>query len=136
MRTLATLATLVATVIFVGPPRVSADKTKRTVVLTRIIRTSWVLLFAFAAATGARFGDARADTVFFEYTGNTFTVTDPTLGAPFVGSKITAMVEISNPVGGATYTSFDSFSLTAGPTTITDATVIWEMSANIKLTMV
>lgn len=71
--------------------------------------------------------------VFYQYTGNPFTFVDPTLGAPFAGSRMSALVEISNPTGGARVgtgcnpslpcgTNFDSWSISAGPTTITNNT--------------
>ncbi len=87
-----------------------------------MVTSRMMMIGLFCIGLAATLSCAARAGVIFQYTGNTFTFTDPTLGGPFVGSNISGFVELSTAVGGATYTSFDSFSLTAGPTTITDAT--------------
>ena len=58
----------------------------------------------------------------YEYEGNVFTYTHPTLGTSFEGSRITGFVEIDLPIGGQTVTLFESWSFSAGPITLTSTT--------------
>jgi hypothetical protein len=84
-------------------------------------------IIAFSAPSSAYAG------VFYQYTGKTFTYTDPILGTPWAGARISALVEISAPNGGLRVGAgcnvaqpcaglLDSWSLSAGPWTITDST--------------
>ncbi len=86
-----------------------------------MVTSRMMMIGLFCIGLAATLSCAARASMIFQYTGNTFTFTDPTLGGPFVGSNISGFVVLNAAAPGSTQLSPDIWSFSAGGTTVTSS---------------